>query len=104
MGQVVRKLHEELGELIHALGYARGAPIDFVEVVDALRDIEYLLHGVEIMCGVQAASDDSFLEVHWSNMTKQRTGVELIKPPGFKPPDIASVLCRIFPSHRLRFR
>jgi predicted HAD superfamily Cof-like phosphohydrolase len=97
------KLLEEVGELVEAAAPATGQP-DIVEVVDALRDIEYLLYGIELLFGVQDASDDSFLEVHWSNMTKRMEQDEVTKPSGFCKPRIAELLRKKFPSKRLLFR
>ena len=77
-----------------------------VDAVDALRDIEYLVHGTELILGVHDVSDETFLEVHRSNMEKQPVdyGEKAIKPRGWKPPKIAEALKRAFPKKALLFR
>jgi predicted HAD superfamily Cof-like phosphohydrolase len=85
---------------------ASGRQPDLVRAVDALRDVEYQLHGTELVLGVTEATDDTFLEVHRSNMEKQIVdyGEKAVKPPGWKPPQIAEVLRRTFPKKALLFR
>lgn len=99
----MHKLREEVGELADATGNTSGK-VDFVEVVDALRDIEYLLHGFELLFGVTEVANSSFLEVHYSNMTKCMQNGVVTKPPDFKKPDILSVLRKVFPKQQLLFR
>ena len=79
---------------------------DLVEAVDALRDIEYLVHGTELVLGVQSATDETFLEVHRSNMGKQPVayGEKAVKPKGWRPPAIREVLRKMFPKKALLFR
>ena len=79
---------------------------NLVKSVDALRDIEYQIHGVELVLGVHAVSDDTFFEVHSSNMEKKSPGVgeKAVKPRGWKPPAIAEVLRKRFPRKALLFR
>jgi len=77
-----------------------------VDAVAALRDIEYLVHGTELVLGVADATDETFLEVHRSNMEKKPVdyGKKAVKPPGWKPPQIAAVLRKRFPKKALLFR
>jgi predicted HAD superfamily Cof-like phosphohydrolase len=77
-----------------------------VEAVDALRDMEYLIHGTELVLGTTEVSDDTFMEVHRSNMEKQPVhyGKKAIKPRGWKPPQIAALLRKRFPKKALLFR
>ena len=79
---------------------------NLVAVVDALRDLEYVIHGTEIALGVADVTDETFLEVHRSNMEKQPVdyGKKAIKPAGWKPPKIADVLRNRFPRKALLFR
>ena len=126
----IRFLMEELLELASALGIAVHLPIvgnpgpfagdvtirkleflsegeaSIVKAVDALRDLEYQLYGTELVLGTHEASDDTFLEVHRSNMEKERvdSSEKAIKPNGWKPPQIAAVLRKMFPSKGLLFR
>lgn len=58
-------LQEEVGELAEA--FAEG---DIVAVLDALTDIQYVLDGCYLACGLQGVKDAAFAEVQRSNMTK----------------------------------
>lgn len=58
-------LQEELDELRSALD-AR----DLVETFDALADLQYVLSGAIIVCGLTDVFDKGFEEVHRSNMSK----------------------------------
>jgi hypothetical protein len=94
-----RKLIEELAELLWALDRS-----DYVEVVDALSDIRYALHGIELLCGVQAVSDAAFEEVHRTNMQKVvGEGGAVVKPDGWMPPDLRRVLSERFPEQHPMF-
>ena len=95
---------EEVHELAAALGLAYdsimddwfdiGASADTVEVADALADIDYVVQGAALVFGIP--QDDTFAEVHRSNMAKVggpvREDGKKLKPPGWTPPDIAGVL------------
>lgn len=81
---------------------------DLVEAVDALRDLEYTLYGTEATLGVQAASDETFLEVHRSNMAKLESGEvengKPVKPANWQKPQLAKLLRRRYPKQSLLFR
>ena len=81
-------------------------PVDFVKAVDAMRDIEYVVDGTDLALGTAMAAEDTYEEVHNSNMAKVSGGVnaKAIKPTDWKPPRIAEVLRRIFPKQRILFR
>ena len=85
-----------------------GRQPDIAKAVDALRDLEYQIHGTELVLGVHTATDETFLEVHRSNMEKQIVDSspdgKALKPPGWKPPNIAGVLRKVFPKKALLFR
>jgi predicted HAD superfamily Cof-like phosphohydrolase len=84
-----------------------GEEINLVEAVDALRDTEYSLHALELILGVHDVSDDTFHEVHQTNMEKSPTRDEkgkVTKPNGWKPPDIATILRKSYPGKMLLFR
>lgn len=116
----VALIMEEVLELASALGVdveanrasvmtrPSGRQVNLVEVVDALRDIEYHIHGIELALGVHEATDETFLEVHRSNMDKEPLGEgecrKVTKPTGWKPPDIAGVLKKKYPRKALLFR
>lgn len=84
---------EEMTELIQ--GHRTG---DVVEVADAIADIVYLAYGLGHMHSIPV--DAVFAEVHRSNMLKVRsdgTGarkskIDIVKPDGWKPPNVKRVL------------
>lgn len=70
---------------------------DLVEVADALADIIYIALGTAVSYGIPL--DNVFEEVHRSNMAKlvdgkplKREDGKVIKPAGWKPPDVEGVL------------
>jgi predicted HAD superfamily Cof-like phosphohydrolase len=103
----VAELAEAMGSeglLVHILNSALRAvqhddfsgPMDLVESADACGDIVYVVLGTEVEAGLPG--DDVFSEIHRSNLAKAGGTVselgKLEKPPGWMPPDIASVLQR----------
>lgn len=91
---------------INKLEFLKDGEMNIVKAVDALRDLEYQLYGTELVLGTHEASDETFLEVHRSNMAKERVhySEKAIKPAGWKPPQIAEVLRKLFPSKGLILR
>lgn len=85
--------------------FSTGQP-NIVEAVDALRDLEYLIHGTELVLGVTEVTDETFLEVHRSNLDKEPVhyGEKAIKPVGWRLPDIAGALRKKYPKKALLFR
>jgi len=72
---------------------------DLVSVADALCDIIYIALGTAVSYGIPL--DNVFDEVHSSNMKKlwsdgphHREDGKVLKPDGWKPPDIVGVLRR----------
>ena len=71
---------------------------DLVEIADALADIIYIACGTAVAYGIPL--DRVFDEVHASNMSKlgpdgrpiYREDGKVLKPTGWRPPDISSVL------------
>jgi predicted HAD superfamily Cof-like phosphohydrolase len=66
---------------------------DLVQMVDALADLLVVVYGAAVELGVDL--EPVFAEVHRSNMSKDGgmdAGGKILKGPGFRPPDIASVL------------
>jgi len=71
---------------------------DMVEVADALTDLLYVVYGAGHSFGIDL--DDSFREVHVSNMSKlgedgkpiYREDGKVMKGPKFKPPALQEVL------------
>jgi predicted HAD superfamily Cof-like phosphohydrolase len=82
---------EELNELKEAI-----ANRDLVKVFDALLDIVYVAKGSAVYAGLPW--DEGWIRVHESNMAKEPGGPserltkDLIKPPGWRPPELAKLL------------
>jgi predicted HAD superfamily Cof-like phosphohydrolase len=79
-------LQEELDEFKRAVDSQ-----DLEEQVDALVDLVYVAKGTALMLGVDW--DRHWEEVHRANLSKERgvtkrgAKVDLVKPPGWRPPD-----------------
>ncbi|MGD1884597.1 MAG: hypothetical protein ACFB11_20200 [Paracoccaceae bacterium] len=88
-------LEEEVAELRAAVEAG-----DLVEVLDALYDIQYVLDGTFLEFGLYQLKQDEMAEVHSSNMSKLaadgrpvlRDDGKVLKGPGFRQPDLASLL------------
>lgn len=82
-------IREEYIELVTAL-----ANNDIVETADALADLAYVVYGAALTFGIDL--DEVLEEVHRTNMAKaggpRRDDGKIMKPEGWTPPDIASVL------------
>lgn len=90
-------LLEELQELIQA-----HRDRDLVGVADALADLVYVALGTAHMYGIPF--DEVFAEVQRANLSKERTSgstdrrskrgsdLDVVKPEGWRPPDISDVL------------
>jgi len=68
---------------------------DLVEAVDGLADLIYVCLGAAVTWGVDL--EPVFQRVHASNMTKTggvRDDGKIMKPEGWKPPDIREELIR----------
>ncbi len=70
---------------------------DIVEIADALADLIYIAYGTAVAYGIPL--DKVFAEVHRSNMAKlvdgkviRRDDGKVLKPAGWTPPDIKSIL------------
>lgn len=89
----VRLINEEWSELTTA--YALG---DEAKFADSLVDLTWVVLGTAVVAGLPF--DDLWAEVRKSNMAKKGGGIDkagkLIKPPGWKPPDIDGVLRKAF--------
>jgi predicted HAD superfamily Cof-like phosphohydrolase len=86
----VRDAHERVTKLIDV------APVDvdLPEFVDALVDLDYVIEGARVACGVYGEPVEA--AVHHANMEKGegplRADGKKEKPPGWKPPDVAALL------------
>lgn len=90
----VRLLREEFTEYLEA-----EETDDLVEIADALADLTYIVAGTALKYGIPL--DEVFREVHETNMAKFPGGIadvradgKVMKPEGWKPPDIAALLER----------
>ena len=88
----IRLLEEEFEEYMTGEGHD-----DIVEIADALADLIYIACGTAVSYGIPL--DKVFAEVHRSNMAKLVDGKPLyredgkvMKPEGWTPPDIKSIL------------
>lgn len=89
----LRLIEEEFNEL--RVAFAKN---DTVEALDALMDLLYVVHGAVVCMGVDG--EHFFNEVHTSNMLKlgedgkphYREDGKILKPEGWRPPDIAGEL------------
>ena len=88
--ELVREEVEELADALEAN--------DIVGVADALTDILYVVYGAGAAFGINL--DDTFHEVHRSNMSKlgedgkpiYREDGKVLKGPSYTPPNLKSVL------------
>lgn len=88
----IKLMQEELDEF--KKGWLEHDP---VQMIDALCDLLYVTYGTAVSAGVNI--EPYFAEVHRSNMSKlwpdgephYREDGKLLKPPDFKPPDIATL-------------
>ena len=92
----INLLQEELDELKEAL-----ANDDYVETLDALIDLQYVLDGAFLSFGMQDVKGVAFDEVHRSNMSKlgedgkpiRREGDgKVMKGPNYFKPDMAQFI------------
>lgn len=71
---------------------------DLQAMADALADLVYVTYGAAVTLGIDL--DDVVAEVHESNLTKlgpdgrpvMRGDGKVLKPPGYRPPDVERVL------------
>jgi len=94
----IRFLKEELDEYIEAV-----ATGDMAKAFDALLDLTYVAMGTSYLHGFPWS--DGWIAVHTANMAKIRaeraldskrgSTFDVVKPRGWLPPDIASILQRV---------
>ena len=92
----INLLQEELDELKEALDND-----DYVETLDALIDLQYVLDGAFLSFGMQDVKEAAFNEVHRSNMSKlgedgkpiRREGDgKVMKGPNYFKPDMTQFI------------
>lgn len=85
---------ERIEEIFDRLITEGAIEVDLPEAVDALGDIDYVVEGTRLEFGVDGGPVAA--EIHRANMQKGsgpvRADGKRLKPPDFKPPDIAEVL------------
>lgn len=89
----VELIREEVKELEDAV-----ASRDLVGIADALGDLEYVVNGMALGCGIDLPA--VVREIHRSNMTKLgqdgkpiwREDGKVLKGPGYEEPDLEKVL------------
>jgi HAD superfamily hydrolase (TIGR01509 family) len=98
--QLIKEEYEEVTAVYQQLLAAaqNGAQInpakDLAPLAHELADLLYVVYGALETCGLDA--DAVFAEVHRANMSKaggpRRADGKLLKPPGWRPADVAAVL------------
>lgn len=92
----INLLQEELDELKEALEND-----DYVETLDALIDLQYVLDGAFLSFGMQDAKEAAFNEVHRSNMSKlgedgkpirRESDGKVMKGPNYFKPDMTQFI------------
>jgi predicted HAD superfamily Cof-like phosphohydrolase len=93
----VQMMLEELREYAEAVYFG-----DVEKQADSLVDLEYFAHGTAVTSGFP--QDEIFDEVHRANMEKERVvnaeesfrlnKLDVKKPEGWQPPDVAGILDR----------
>lgn len=85
----VRLLREEVEEVAQALGGA-----SLADIAQELADLLYVTYGTAVSLGIDIRP--VFAAVHAANMAKVGGGTrpdgKVLKPPGWRPPDIESVI------------
>lgn len=97
--QGLRKtLHEEEHEeLIVELEKAADGRADLWQIARELADVVYVAYGSAWAFGIDL--DEALAEVHDAAMRKMNAGCrradgKIVKPPGFKPPDMSRAIAR----------
>ena len=92
-----RKLEERISFLLEEVSELTTASDaqDLAGIADALVDIVYVAKGTAVMLGLPWAQ--LWNEVHRANMEKEggattRHRKDLVKPPGWRPPDLTEIL------------
>lgn len=87
-------IEEELAEVMEAI--EKG---DFINLLKELCDLQYVLDGFFVACGMDEAKEEAFMLVHQSNMSKlgpdgkpvYREDGKILKGPNYKPVDVAKL-------------
>lgn len=92
---VFETVHEAIEDAVEDLEEIRklaAINVDFVEAMDALEDLDYVVEGTRVEFGVD--SEPLAAEVQRANMDKDPNGPDgkPVKPPTWTPPDILGCL------------
>lgn len=95
----LKLLKEELKELEEGLEAG-----DIVEVFDALCDLQYVLDGAFLICGLHHIKSAGCTEVHMSNMSKlgadgkpvYREDGKILKGPNYWKPNLARFIEQLY--------
>ena len=85
-------------KILHSIEYRLNGEFDMVGVADALGDIDYVVEGMRLVCGIDGKPIAH--EIHRSNMSKldeaglpiYREDGKVCKGPFYTPPDIETEL------------
>lgn len=83
-------IEEELAEVMDAIEKK-----DYINLLKELCDLQYVLDGFFVVCGMDQAKEEGFMLVHRSNMSKlgpdgkpvYREDGKVLKGPNYKPVD-----------------
>ncbi len=98
----LKLISEEFEEVQEAISQMTSQPHendegDLAALAHELADLLYVVYGTFSACGIDA--DPVFAEIHRANMTKmdgpRRADGKLLKPPGWHPADVESVLAKM---------
>jgi predicted HAD superfamily Cof-like phosphohydrolase len=96
--KLIEEEHEEVMEALDRLAAATPEERDrrFAAAVHELADLLYVTYGALVWFGIDA--DEVFAEVHGANLRKtagpKREDGKQLKPPGWRPADVAAVIER----------
>ena len=86
----IKLIREELAEVEEAIEKK-----DMINLLKELCDLQYVLDGLFVVCGMDQAKEEGFMLVHQSNMSKlgddgkpvYREDGKVLKGPNYKPVD-----------------
>lgn len=91
----LRLIEEEVREVKEALESG-----DLVQILHELTDLQYVLDGLYVRCGLDRLKEAAFSRIHHTNMTKvgpdgsvrMDSQGKILKPEGFTKADLSSLL------------
>ena len=97
--KLISEEYEEVREVIRRISVEgkTSEADDLAALAHELADLLYVVYGTFSACGIEA--DLVFDEIHRANMAKmdgpRRADGKLLKPPGWKPADVAAQLAKM---------